>query len=771
MLFLSHAAAQECVEPPDNLVSWWPGDGNARDIQGANDGTLQNGATFAAGKVEQGFSFNGVNQFVEVPDSPDWDFGTNDFTIDLWVNFSQINATNAFVAHDDGPGAFNKWIFWLRNGQLEFHTNDTVSNLIFIGIPFSPDLNTWYHVAVTRNGEAYNLYINGSSPGPITNSTAVPNASASLTLGMAEGGYFLNGRLDEMEIFNRALSTEEIQALYNADSAGKCRTCVPPPADMVSWYQAEGGAADSQDGNDGTLQNGVGFAAGKVGQGFSFDGVDDFVEIPEAANLNFGPTSPMTVDAWVFRTGSSPVMHILGKREGCGGDGIQYQLAFDPTFGLAFGGNGGAVATFQQLPLHTWTHLAATFDGDDSDGVSYRFYINGLQVATGTGTLEPTISAPLKIGAAGTCGGTFEGLIDEVEIFERALSAEEIANIANAGSAGKCTDTDEDGSSIPQDCNDHNADIYPGAAELCNGVDDDCDEIVDEGFADVGASCTVGTGACQRTGAEVCTGDGQGTECDVDPGTPGTEECNNIDDDCDGETDETAPLQPLSQSCYSGPSETRDVGSCRSGAQTCSGGTFGSCVGEVIPTTEVCDELDNDCDGQSDEGGVCPPPPVHDLAVLSIDVPTSVTLTAKKPVQTQQVTVQVQNRSPHAETVQSLNGLVTLTVDSLGGCTDPAPVLHVGSPQPKLPRTLAAKQTLNVVFDVTFNCANDAAKGRGHEDYRYSAGVNHAALDGQGDTHTADDICPRSALGLDPNPDGKIKDKGCEEELTDIVIK
>jgi len=45
LLFLSHAAAQECVEPPDNLVSWWPGDGNARDIQGANDGTLQNGAT------------------------------------------------------------------------------------------------------------------------------------------------------------------------------------------------------------------------------------------------------------------------------------------------------------------------------------------------------------------------------------------------------------------------------------------------------------------------------------------------------------------------------------------------------------------------------------------------------------------------------------------------------------------------------------------------------------------------------------------------------
>ena len=61
-------SAGQCVTPPMNLVSWWPGDGNAMDIQGTNGGTLRNGATFAAGEVGQAFSFNGSNQDVSIGD-------------------------------------------------------------------------------------------------------------------------------------------------------------------------------------------------------------------------------------------------------------------------------------------------------------------------------------------------------------------------------------------------------------------------------------------------------------------------------------------------------------------------------------------------------------------------------------------------------------------------------------------------------------------------------------------------------------------------------
>ena len=63
---VGQAAAQICVEPPAGLVSWWPGDGNVDDIVDGNDGTLQNGATFAAGKVEQAFSFATVGDMVQI---------------------------------------------------------------------------------------------------------------------------------------------------------------------------------------------------------------------------------------------------------------------------------------------------------------------------------------------------------------------------------------------------------------------------------------------------------------------------------------------------------------------------------------------------------------------------------------------------------------------------------------------------------------------------------------------------------------------------------
>ncbi len=73
--------------PPAGLVNWWPGDRHANDIVGGNHGTLENGATFASGKVGQAFSLDGEDDFVNVPDNEQLNFATNDFTVDFWVNF------------------------------------------------------------------------------------------------------------------------------------------------------------------------------------------------------------------------------------------------------------------------------------------------------------------------------------------------------------------------------------------------------------------------------------------------------------------------------------------------------------------------------------------------------------------------------------------------------------------------------------------------------------------------------------------------------------
>ena len=140
--------------------------------------------------------------------------------------------------------------------------------------------------------------------------------------------------------------------------------------------------------------------------------------------------------------------------------------------------------------------------------------------------------------------------------------------------------------------------VSPGTpgTESCNGLDDDCDGQVDEDWPTKGQACTVGQGVCLRLGTNVCRGDGSGVQCDAVPGTPGTERCNGLDDNCDGQVDEDWPTK--GQACTVGQ------GVClRIGTNVCRGdGTGVQC--DAVPGTagtESCNGLDDDCDGSVDE--------------------------------------------------------------------------------------------------------------------------------------------------------------------------
>ncbi|MGV3622747.1 MAG: MopE-related protein [Archangium sp.] len=143
---------------------------------------------------------------------------------------------------------------------------------------------------------------------------------------------------------------------------------------------------------------------------------------------------------------------------------------------------------------------------------------------------------------------------------------------------------------------------FPGT-ETCNNVDDDCDGTTDENLA--GGACTTGQQGVCNPGTERCMG---GSLSCVRNVNPSTEQCNNLDDDCDGVIDDNV----TPQRCFTGPAGTftgtcpgadcTPRGQCRVGSAACSAGMFGMCMGQTLPTAEICDGLDNDCNGSPDNG-------------------------------------------------------------------------------------------------------------------------------------------------------------------------
>jgi hypothetical protein len=208
--------------PPPNLnkglVAWYPFNGNAKDESGnQNDGKVK-GAILSQnrhGNPNLAYRFDGKDDYISAPHQPYLNFPSGNLTISMWSTIQNRNAPIHFIGKDTGGGTRPKWIFIFRGGHLSFHVVPP-NNAWYASTNFRLPQVGWHHYLVTKNGSRYTIYVDGMS---VSQSDGVPdlptNNSAPLTIGQAEGGGWVNGSIDDVRIYNRALSATEVKSLYD----------------------------------------------------------------------------------------------------------------------------------------------------------------------------------------------------------------------------------------------------------------------------------------------------------------------------------------------------------------------------------------------------------------------------------------------------------------------------------------------------------------------------------------------------------------------------
>ncbi|MBM3880654.1 MAG: hypothetical protein FJ387_13210 [Verrucomicrobia bacterium] len=219
--------------------------------------------------------------------------------------------------------------------------------------------------------------------------------------------------------------------------------CVSPPSGLVGWWRAENNADDYASTNHGTLEYQAGYDLGQVGRAFLLDGNDDAIRLfgTSGSALRI-TTNQVTVDAWVNLNATNPPAtgHAMIFDKAWDGSANGYELAVyqgELRFWLGTTDTSKGFAVSFPMPLQRWAHVAATYDG-----IMARLYLDGAEVASGplTGNILGN-NHDACIGNdnwPNSRNYAFNGLIDEVHVFNRGLSASEIAAIYQAGLAGLC---------------------------------------------------------------------------------------------------------------------------------------------------------------------------------------------------------------------------------------------------------------------------------------------------------------------------------------------
>ncbi|MEK7618190.1 MAG: LamG domain-containing protein, partial [Patescibacteria group bacterium] len=427
----------------NGLVGYWPFN-EGRGVQASdssnsgNTGTLTGGVSWTDGKRGKALSFNGTTGYVStsLQISP---AQYTSLTMSAWVYptaQSGLGDTFKSILNGDDGGYDRGFGIRTSHGNYEVQVGDTSWNT---GVAYST--NAWDHIVVVYTASQISIYKNGTATNYGSGGTFGASTQGLLIAeDTACGTCYFAGKIDDVRIYNRALSATGIQTLYKQNEAtANTNTNSRITSGLVGLWSFNGYDLNmasttaeilDRSGQNNNGDNAGGRAdAGSIGQGWSFDGADDNIAITGTTAFNRVDGEAMSVSAWIKPARlAGQYQELVASRSN---SGTYNWMLYQHTTGgeVSFHGNLQYKSDYIP-PLNVWTHVVATVT---TGGVA-TLYANGSVVQTNSYNYHVATPNALNFGTTGTdLSEDYQGLLDEVRVYNRALTADEVKQLYNMG--------------------------------------------------------------------------------------------------------------------------------------------------------------------------------------------------------------------------------------------------------------------------------------------------------------------------------------------------
>jgi hypothetical protein len=424
-----------------NLISYWKLDSSSNDSVTTNNGT-DTAISYVSGKIGGSASFNGSSSNISLPNVCPAGAGAK--SISAWFNVSVLPALNKYQALAYWGAAVSTQSFGLGisnvGGVYKVEMASYANDLFYT---FTPTVGQWYHLSTTYDGTTAKLYLNGVEVASGARTINVVNGIYH-HIGLISGEETFNGLIDEVGLWSRAITADEISQIFNS-CRGNTYPFIATPSlyGGVAYYKLDetsGNAIDSIGGSTATNIGSTAYGSGKINNGAIFDSSSKALSISNYVPFNFERTDAFSLSLWVKPT-TLTENSFLFSHQTDGGDFAGYSL-FQVTSGnlrfyLANNNSTAMYWTTTSNPLTTssWYHIVVTNSGT-SNAAGSILYINGSVVAKTTGSDNASGSikttAEPQIGNRGT-NYSNNSQIDEVSVFSRVLSSTEVTALYNSG--------------------------------------------------------------------------------------------------------------------------------------------------------------------------------------------------------------------------------------------------------------------------------------------------------------------------------------------------